>query len=217
MEKNKLKSLVKELYRSFLLSGVVLYTKQRLFLWISIVLAVSLLSMNLFRIGPRLLKGLEVFSPTNDLTLFSNELKLRQRIGPEVYDYYEFVKNNTPEDARILIPPQGLPWPRIGNSAYSRYFLYPRYLVSGKEKEPGIDLKKENMQYVMVSWGEVNLFQYGYTHGWPKFGIPAKMIIWERYSQRTQKHDIDISYKDFSPSDLNPDWWGLIKVDLERL
>lgn len=209
--------VAKKTKENFLFFGRVSYKKQKVFIYFFIILITALTFTNLIKITPKVFSDLR----SSDLRLlFASsqlELRLRQRIGPEAYDYYKFVRDNTPTDARILIPPQGLPWPRIGNAAYSRYFLYPRYLVSGKENEPGVDLKKENIQYVLVSWGEVNLFQYGYTSGWPKFKVPAKKIVYMSLSDGTTREKTLIRGQDFEPSELTTGLWGLVEVDENKL
>lgn len=45
------------------------------------------------------------------------------------YNYMKFVKDNTPENATIIIPPQTNPWLSSGNILLDRYFLFPRNLV----------------------------------------------------------------------------------------
>lgn len=37
---------------------------------------------------------------------------------------------NVPEHGKIIIPPQSLEWPDIGNAPIARYFLFPRILIS---------------------------------------------------------------------------------------
>lgn len=208
----KLSNLFK---KKILLVGFVRVKREKLLAYFSLILIFAFLFFNLARVGRSIVKGIKALN--RQIIFSSDETKLRRKIGFKVLDYYEFIKINTPENAKILIPPQAMPWPMIGNAAYSRYFLYPRHLVSGREKEPGLDLKKEQIQYILIEWGEVNLFQYGYTHGWPKFSVPAKRIIYKKPTREMYDYEAVILKKDFSPEDIHPDWWGLIEVDLERL
>ena len=133
-------------------------------------------------------------------------------------DYYDFIKENTSENARLLIPPRGYPWPMTGNAFYLRYFLYPRYLYEGKEREPGINLKEKNIDFILLAWGESATTEKGYTHGFPKFKVPAKRIIYKKdlvHVANLEKAEVK---KDFDPADpQNFGKWGLIEVDQERL
>lgn len=88
------------------------------------------------------------------------------------YDYMKFVKENTPENASILIPPQESPWLSEGNVALSRYFVYPRRLYNGKLDE--VDL--ENVDYIFLAWGSWKSPEES-KYGWPKDEIEAEEII----------------------------------------
>lgn len=138
----------------------------------------------------------------------SYDEKMRKQTGTPFYDYTLFIKENTPSDATILIPPQGYPWPQTGNMAYLRYFLYPRYLVNGREKEAGVDLKKEKIEFVLLAWGESSELQYGFTNGWPKFDLKAKQII---YMIDEQNKKIVPGDSRYDPEQKN--LWGLIELD----
>lgn len=191
--------------------------RRKLYAFLSFFLVLFLLYNQLLRIKPRIKKGLDIFK-LNSMIIFSPyELKMRHKLGWKIIDYYEFIKRNTPENAKILIPPQGFPWPMSGNAAYSRYFLYPRHLISGKEKEPGTDLKKENIKYVLIIWGESGELQYDFTHAWPKFSLPAKRIIYKKPTSEVFNYDKVVFERDFGPAEIQEEWWGLIEVDLERL
>lgn len=50
------------------------------------------------------------------------------------YDFISFIKENTPEDANIVFPPQSNQYPRIGNLGLNSYFLLPRSLYHGNEQ-----------------------------------------------------------------------------------
>lgn len=191
--------------------------RQKLWSVIPVCFILFLVLLNFKRITPRMIKELKIFLPPQKIVFSSDQLKLRHKIAPEVLDYYEFIKGNTPEDAKILIPPQGFPWPMTGNAAYSRYFLYPRHLINGKEKEAGLDLKKENIQYVLVIWGESEGLEYDFTHGWPKFSVPAQKIIYKKPTDLVFNYEKVITQKDFDPKEAQKEWWGIIEVDRGRL
>ena len=47
------------------------------------------------------------------------------------YRLTEYLVKYTPEDSKIIIPPQGDIWPTIGNQPIVRFFVFPRTLISG--------------------------------------------------------------------------------------
>lgn len=144
---------------------------------------------------------------------YSYDEKIKYSIGSVVYDYILFVKNNTPSESVILIPPQSYPWPYTSNAAYIRYFLYPRKLVNGREKEPGVDMGK--LDYVLIDYGESNISEYGHTNIWPKFDVAGEYkIIWNPETNNFWK-DKNGYYKYSENEANNLEKWGLIKVKKE--
>ena len=141
--------------------------------------------------------------------LDSYETKMRERVGPIFYDYVQFIKSNTPENSALLIPPYpgAWPWPQTGNDAYMRYFLYPRTLINGKQFESGLDYKEEGIDYVLIAWGEGSIESNGFTHGWPKFDVPAKRILYLKGEPAKSRDDYYL-YKDH----VSTGSWGLIEV-----
>jgi hypothetical protein len=138
----------------------------------------------------------------------SYDEKMELTVGKISYDFTMFVKNNTSEDSTILIPPQGYPWPQTGNVAYLRYFLYPRKLISGNERDPGGNIK--NVDYVLIDYGETNISEHGYTNIWPKFDINGDYIIhWNPLDGTTLKENIGVYT---FQSSKNTEEWGLIRV-----
>ena len=63
----------------------------------------------------------------------SYDEKMRRRWGG-YHDFISFIKDNTPEDANILFPPQTNQYPRLGNLGLNSYFLLPRGLHHGNEQ-----------------------------------------------------------------------------------
>lgn len=96
----------------------------------------------------------------------------------DYYDYMLFVRNNTPEDARIIIPPDMNPWTaRTADTYLDRAFLYPRTLI----QYHGLTIPEEKNsadEYIMISWGlrDCNTAE---CHGWPKQRIYAKKIFYK--------------------------------------
>lgn len=200
------------------LSATGYFDKKKIYGLVSFLLVLLLVLFNIKRIGKRMVNEIKVFNQANFQVFDSDEIKIRTKLDWRVLDYYEFIKRNTPEDAKILIPPQAHPWPMTGNAAYSRYFLYPRYLISGDEYTPGLDLKKEGIRYVLINWGETGALQRNYTHGWPKFSVPSRRIIYKKPTNEKFNYDkIIVDNQDYNPSQIKPDLWGLVEVDLERL
>jgi hypothetical protein len=135
--------------------------------------------------------------------------KMEHELGKTFYDYVLFIKANTPENSKILIPPwPAYPWPQTGNGVYMRYFLYPRTLVSGDEYSPNTDLAKEDFDYVLITWGETPTTSGSYTHGWPKFNVDAKEIIFWTPGGEITTESGNYVYKKVEGQDL----WGLIKL-----
>ncbi|HJX58995.1 MAG TPA: hypothetical protein VJ481_00360 [Patescibacteria group bacterium] len=176
--------------------------------YISFVIFIALIIMFFVNTSTNLKNFLSDFKFMIRNPSISMEERLRKKVTPIFYDYVVFVNKYVPEDAKILIPPQGFPWPQSGNYGYIRYFIYPREGTSGKEYEPGIDYKSKGISYVLLSWGETESTEYGYTHGWPKFDVPAEWVVFYDESGRIFTKDGDYHYKDF----VNKKVWGVIKI-----
>ena len=93
------------------------------------------------------------------------------------YNYMVFVKNNTPENAGIVIPPEIAPWfTRTGSAQLVRHFLYPRKLIQFETAEIP-DLKSlPGGTYIMIAWGDWECERYG-CGVWPEQTIKAKEAI----------------------------------------
>lgn len=134
--------------------------------------------------------------------------KMEKAIEKKPYDFTLFIKENTPENAKILIPPQGYPWPQTGNVAYLRYFIYPRILINGNEKDQKVNL--QTVDYVLIAYGETTISEYGFTNVWPKFDVKGEYIIyWNPETNETWQDKTGI-YK-YSPNDKS-EKWGIIKI-----
>jgi len=153
-------------------------------------------------------KGIKKTQPLFILKNFglSYDQKMGISIGKVPYDYIMFVKKIIPEDSTVLIPPQGYPWPQTGNVAYLRYFIYPRKLINGNEKDPKVDLK--SLDFVLIDYGETTISEYGFTNVWPKFDVDGEYIIyWNPMDGTTQKAE---GGKYVYESDTK--LWGIIKI-----
>ena len=138
----------------------------------------------------------------------SHDSKMNEKVGFLFYEYTSFIKTNVPEESTILIPPQGYPWPQTGNFAYLRYFLYPRKVLSGKEYLPEVDYIKDDIDYVLIAWGETIATEYDYTHGWPKFDVAAEEIIYMINGNDKEKIVGNYVYEVVKGKEL----WGVIKI-----
>lgn len=125
---------------------------------------------------------------------------------PGFYPVIQTIKTLTPDDATILIPPQGNPWETEGNAAMVTYFLYPRRV--GNLDQDTINELGDNT-YLMISkgsWKRIGEVDYG----WPKVGVPA-LKLWEI----GKNGEIVNTYiRDYNPNTDAWDW-GLIEVKHE--
>jgi hypothetical protein len=94
------------------------------------------------------------------------------------YQFMVFVKNNTPSDATIVVPPEQDPWLMgTGNYRFVRAFLYPRKIVPGTLIIPDVKIFGPET-YLLISWGQQECKPEG-CHGWPRQDINAKKIIYK--------------------------------------
>jgi len=129
--------------------------------------------------------------------------KMAEEYGPSYY-YYKFVVENTPSNARIIIPPQATPWIRTGNPLLSRYFLGTRILINGDNDKI---TSLENIDYIMISSETVN--SRSPYKLWPEFKINSNEII--AFNPGTKTVSVLSSFDPiyFSENKL----WGLIKIN----
>ena len=89
-----------------------------------------------------------LFHPLN-----SYDQKMYYQWG-DFYRFMVFVKNNTPENATIVIPPQQDPWLMgSGNDNFVRAFLYPRKFIQETLIIPDIKVFGPNT-YILITWGK---------------------------------------------------------------
>lgn len=190
--------------------GIFSMSKKRIIKWLNVFLWLTLLGV----FGQFVIRDLGVVRGDRPVFMLRNvnldyNSKMEMKIGKVSYDYILFIKDNTSENTTILIPPQAYPWYETSNIAYMRYFLFPRNLINGDEKDPKVDIK--SVDYVLIDYGETTVSQYGYTNVWPKFNVEGKYIIYwdpQTGAVRTDKTGI---YK-YVVGD-NTEKWGLIKIE----
>lgn len=111
-----------------------------------------------------------------DNPFLSYDLKMRIKLGPELYEYFQFLQKNLPEEATVYIPPMMEPWGYTGNPAIVRYFLYPRKIIPSKFEDKNIP---KEATHALLVWGEGQEKDCGIC-GWPKVDYKAKDIIYLR-------------------------------------
>lgn len=171
---------------------------------IVIPLVLLILVNNVTGIALRLKKDI-YFMITN---IFASSDQIYEfKLGKKFYDFTQFIRSNTPDESRILIPPfPAYPWPQTGNAVYLRYFLNPRYLYSGNEYIAEVDIK--SYDYILIAWGETPTTSGNYTHGWPKFDVKAEYILLLNDDGSTNKILGDYKYASIKGIEK----WGIIKV-----
>lgn len=137
----------------------------------------------------------------------SYDEKMREKYG-SYYDFMLFVKENTPSDAVILVPPMRPPWAGSGNYIFSNYFLYPRKLIGSEIDKPPQDFKK--FTHVLVVWKDFEAKGLDDLYGWPKFAVSAQEIL---YMPANSAEKIQVKKGNYSPKDeVNIGRYGLIKL-----
>ena len=96
----------------------------------------------------------------------------------DFYRFMTFVRNNTPPDATIIVPPEEDPWLMgSGNDRFVRVFLYPRKIISVTKIIPDIKAFGPNT-FILITWGKEECKPEG-CHGWPRQDIFAKRIYYK--------------------------------------
>lgn len=186
---------------------MILNNRQKIFKWFPItVILLWILIQNFIDVGIGAVRDLS-FMVNNPRA--SYDQKMEEKLGKQFYNYVLFVKENTPEDSTILIPPFPTnPWPQTGNIPYMTYFLHPRTLLNGEEYSPKYDLEKDDIDYVLIAWGEMRPAIGEHTNGWPKFDVKAEQIIYMVSENESRVEEKDYWFKDTG----NKEAWGIIKV-----
>ena len=125
------------------------------------------------------------------------------------YNYMVFVKNNTPENAEIVIPPEIAPWwTRSGNALLVNSFLYPRKLIQFSTVEiPEVKNLNEGT-YIMIAWGDWECERYG-CDIWPVELIKAKEVVFKDQNSAGVK-EVRENFT-YDPGDKNNPF-GLLRI-----
>jgi hypothetical protein len=132
-----------------------------------------------------------------------------------IYRYVQMLKQATPEDAVIAMPPAQNHWLYSGNIVLMRYFLYPRTLINVKETADTstlTELPNQDYDYIALVWGESNERDTS-PYGWPKTSINAEYIEYFDLSSNTSKR---VDSAEYIPAYLNEPLWGVIKFKKEE-
>src|SRR3972149_785328 len=122
------------------------------FMKILYILLIFVFISNLFKITMTYVREVK-FMIKNPIVSYDEKMKFK--VGEFFVNYINFIKAHTEENSKIMIPPaSSFPWPQTGNSQYIYFFLYPRTVFSGKEKEPTAKLIPGTVDYVLIAWGE---------------------------------------------------------------
>lgn len=120
------------------------------------------------------------------------------------YKYMKFVRDNTPNDAAIAIPPPVRPWLSEGNSVLVRYFLYPRFLITVENEF----ITERKPDYYLLAKGLWKAYD-DKDYGWPKDFIKAEKILYMD-SETNIAREVEKDYDPSEPKNLQS--WGLIKA-----
>ncbi len=138
--------------------------------------------------------------------LMSRDDKMRH-LHHDFYDYMQFVKQYTPEDAIILRMPQQGKWPSLSNDGYDRAFIYPRFTKGGDET----NLNDPEIKYVFVHRAYGPPITDQYIEKWPTFKVPAKRVIYMR--DNNYKNAPIVVEGDYDPVVRTyDDLWGIIEL-----
>ncbi|MGA3291913.1 MAG: hypothetical protein ABSC49_02060 [Candidatus Microgenomates bacterium] len=95
------------------------------------------------------------------------------------YQYMIFVRNNTPTDATIVIPPEEGAWLMgTGEPNFVRAFLYPRTITPESINIPNLQAFGPNT-YILIAWGQEECNPDSGCHGWPRQDIKVQKIIYK--------------------------------------
>jgi hypothetical protein len=152
---------------------------------------------NITHLTPIIVKAI---SPVITNPMATYEKKLTK--AHPIYPVMQLITKLTPEDATIIIPPQGAPWVSEGNDALVLRFLYPRRVV---HLEDLASIYQDNT-YLLIAKGTWPS-DGTYEHGWPKMPVEASRV----WKFDLTSHSSTEFARSYDPSlDL---WdWGLIEV-----
>jgi hypothetical protein len=95
------------------------------------------------------------------------------------YQDMVFVRNNTPTNATIVIPPEEAAWLMgTGEPAFVRAFLYPRTITPEPINIPNLQAFGPNT-YILIAWGNEECKPDPACHGWPRQDIKATKIMYK--------------------------------------
>lgn len=125
------------------------------------------------------------------------------------YQFMIFVRNNTPSNATIVVPPEEGAWLMgAGEPNFVRAFLYPRRIVPETLIIPDVKSFAQNT-FILIAWGQEECKPDPGCHGWPRQDIPAAKII---YKDPNSDNVIEIKESSVYKLDDDKYVYGIIKI-----
>lgn len=126
----------------------------------------------------------------------------------EFYKFMVFVRNNTPDNATIVLPPMENPWLMgSGNPHFVRAFLYPRNIIQEAKIIPDTKIYGPNT-FILITWGKEECQPVG-CHGWPRQNIIAKEII---YKDPNSENTVEVRQNSVYKLNDNKYVYGVIEL-----
>lgn len=195
--------IIKSLSENKLILQNISYKKRSFSRYLTVLLSISLIiiyaTINTSKsINDALISTSKILSRLD----FTYDQKMNMT-WPTFYNYMKFVKENTPDNARIAIPPAEEHWLHTGNLVLVNYFLYPRKLFEGTI----YSLPKEKIDYILLAKGLWNRGESDF--GWPKVFLKDVEVNY----LNTDQGVFETYFGDFDPNyERNKNSWGLIKI-----
>lgn len=118
---------------------------------------------------------------------FSYDDKMKDKVGPEYFEWTKLVRFHTDKSSLVFHPPQMGPWSQSGNPEFSQYFLFPAKLI--REDRERIVTRKD-ISHVLIAWGEDRV-EDSRLLGWPKFPVYAQKIYYLPQTRTLEVKGID--------------------------
>jgi hypothetical protein len=108
--------------------------------------------------------------------MFNSYLSLVKLPYARFFEHFDYIEEleRVPENAKVILPVQGPDWPAIGNLPVSRYFLFPRELVSS------IYLTNQNVAQGLGDLYFINLPTRANNGSfWPNIDEASKQVVFK--------------------------------------
>ena len=122
-----------------------------------------------------------------------------------VYPYYKFVADQTPENAKIALPPFREPWTFTSNAGFTRYFLYPRVVENLNSVS---ELSSKTFTHALIAYDTPS--EPYEEYGWPQEKIEGKNIFYFDFSSNTSTLSAKKTHEPHPTTQMER--WGLIEL-----